>query len=193
MHTQPKGPIRFETERLIGREWTEADVPAAFAMYSDPEVQAGLSGITEPTIESQRENLRKVIEAYRNRPIGTGYWALERKLDGIVVGATIVKPIPGDEEKVEVGWHMARAYWGKGYATEAAQEAIRIGFQYLPVKRLFCLVRPWNVRSLRVAEKLGFERIGLTTAYYNNECVLLELTRSRAETLGLTSSPADAK
>ena len=121
MPTNAAGPVLWETERLIAREWSEADAEAAFEMYGDIEVMRGLSGIVEADLESQGANLRKAIAAYRERPRGTGYWALVRKEDGRIVGASLVKPIPGDEEKIEIGWHLAKAHWGKGYATEAAR------------------------------------------------------------------------
>ena len=177
MPTNAAGPVLWETERLIAREWSEADAEAAFEMYGDIEVMRGLSGIVEADLESQGANLRKAIAAYRERPRGTGYWALVRKEDGRIVGASLVKPIPGDEEKIEIGWHLAKAHWGKGYATEAAREAIRVAFEHLPIDRLYCIVRPWNERSLRVAERLAFVRLPGLRRYYDTDVVLLELLR----------------
>lgn len=171
---------RFETERLIGREWTEADVEAAFAIYGDPEIQAGLAGTPEPSLESQRANLLKAIEAYRARPKGTGFWALERKSDGAVVGATVVKPLPNGDGKVEIGWQTARAHWGQGFATEGARAGLSLAFERLPIDRMYCLVKEWNTRSQRVAEKLGFRRVGPTTEYYDMELILFDLERGQA-------------
>ncbi len=178
MRTNGAGQAPFETERLIGREWNEADVPAAFAIYGDAEIMKGLGRGPEADLESQRENLLKAVAAYRERPYGTGYWALVQKSDGQIVGASIVKPIPGDEAKVEIGWHLAREFWGRGYATEGAREAIRIAFRHLPVDRLYALAFPWNVRSLAVMGRLGFRRGELTRAYYDAELVLHTLERA---------------
>lgn len=171
METNENGLESFETERLIGREWTESDVEAAFAIYGDPEVMRGLSGVPEPNIESQRENLLAAVERYRERPKGMGFWALERKSDSRIVGGAIVKAIPEDEEKIEVGWQLGREFWGQGYATESARKAIEIGFRHLNIDRIYALVRPWNERSLRVTERLGFIRGEITHRYYELELI----------------------
>lgn len=183
--TNADGLPTFETERCLCREWRETDVEDAFAMYGDPEVMKGLSGQPEPNIESQLHFLRKAIQAYRERPRGTGFWALERKTDGRIVGAVIVKPIPNGEGQIEVGWHVARECWGQGYAVEAAREAIRIAFRELGIEEILALVKPWNAQSLRVTEKLGFERGESTTQFYDFELIVHRLSRSRARELGL--------
>ena len=59
---------------------------------------------------------------------------------------------------VELGWRMARAYWGKGYATEAAQAALRFGFEQLGLNELVALTVPGNLRSRAVMERLGMLR-----------------------------------
>ena len=179
METNKNGLEGFETERLIGREWRESDVEAAFAMYGDPEVMRGLAREPEPNLEAQRENLLAVIARYRERPKGTGFWALERKDDGRIVGASVVKELPNDEDKIEVGWHVAREFWGNGYATEGAQEAISIAFCHLPIERIHALVMPWNERSLRITEKLGFTRGELTNQYYDADLIVHRLERPR--------------
>lgn len=177
MRTNAAGLAPFETERLLGREWLESDVEAAFALYGDPEVMRGLAAPPTADLESQREWLAKAVAAYRERPFGTGFWALERKEDGRIVGAAVVKPIPGDEERIEVGWQLAREFWGHGYAAEGAREAIRIAFRALPLEVIYALVLPWNERSLKVAARLGFVRGETTTAYYNAELVVHTLSR----------------
>ena|SRR5687767_5839650 len=168
METNENGLEGFETERLVGREWREDDGEAAFAIYGDPEVMLGLAREPEPDLETQRENLLAAIARYRERPKGTGFWALERKEDGRVVGASVVKELPDDEGKFEVGWHVAREFWGNGYASEGAREAISIAFHHLPIERIHALVLPWNERSLKVCERLGFTRGELTQRYYDS-------------------------
>lgn len=178
MKTNANGVESFETERLIGREWRVEDVEAAFAMYGDPEVMRGLAREPEPDLDTQRENLLAAIERYRVRPKGMGFWALERKTDGRIVGTAVVKELPNDEEKVEVGWHLAREFWGNGYATEAAREAIATAFRHLPIERIYALVMPWNERSLRITERLGFTRGEATNRYYDAELIVHWLERS---------------
>jgi RimJ/RimL family protein N-acetyltransferase len=176
--TNANGLIEWETERLRAREWTLDDVEAAFAMYGDMDVQRGLSGEVVPHLEAQREWLSAAIERSRSRPYGSGYWALERKTDRAVVGASLVKPIPEDEEKIEIGWHLAKRHWGQGYAIEAAHGAAKVAFQHLPIDRLYCVVYPWNERSINVARKLGFVQIPGIHVIYDREVFLFELPRS---------------
>ena len=55
----------------------------------------------------------------------------------------------------EVGWMLGRAWWGRGYATEAGRAAMDWGFEHLPVDELVSLIQPGNTASIAVAEKLG--------------------------------------
>ena len=65
-----------------------------------------------------------------------------------------------DIQGVEVGWVIRRSRWGNGFATEAAREAVRYGFEEVGADHLISIIRPDNQRSIRVAEKIGekFER-----------------------------------
>jgi ribosomal-protein-alanine N-acetyltransferase len=59
---------------------------------------------------------------------------------------------------VETGWRLASAYWGKGYATEAAAAAVDFGFRELGLDEIIAMTVPGNTRSRRVMEKLGMTR-----------------------------------
>ncbi|HZH98199.1 MAG TPA: GNAT family N-acetyltransferase [Fimbriimonadaceae bacterium] len=165
-----------ETERLRLRDWTIEDVHGAFRMYGDPEVTRYLgSGRTEPDLESQRHNLGAAIERMQARTDGLGWWAVEEKDTGEVAGAALLKPlplsdlaepIPGKEE-IEIGWHLARDFWGRGYATEAASEIVRYAFHDLGLPEIIAVLYPENVPSARVAERLGMRYVGMTDRYYN--------------------------
>jgi RimJ/RimL family protein N-acetyltransferase len=61
---------------------------------------------------------------------------------------------------MEVGWGLARQYWGQGYATEAAKASLDYGFRNYPVDRLISLIRPENHPSQKVAERLGQKKAG---------------------------------
>jgi RimJ/RimL family protein N-acetyltransferase len=64
--------------------------------------------------------------------------------------------------EVELGYTLRRPWWGNGYATEAARTALSHAQDALGPRRLICLIDPRNDRSLRVAEKLGLRKEGLT-------------------------------
>ena len=92
---------------------------------------------------------------------GFGPWALE--IPGIASFAGFVGlSVPPFEAPftpcVEIGWRLARAYWGHGYGTEAARAALNFGFDELPLQEIVSFTVPGNTRSRRVMERLGMVR-----------------------------------
>ena len=154
----------FLTRRLRARPWTPEDAPAALAMYRDPEVTRFLPGAGHSSLEEQRATLARAAARYRELGRGYGFLALEALDDGRIVGAALLKPLPGHEE-VEVGWHLARPEWGQGFATEAGAGAIEYAFAHLPIPRIVAVVHPDNHRSQAVAERLGMQLSGRVNAY----------------------------
>jgi RimJ/RimL family protein N-acetyltransferase len=140
----------IETERLLLRPPTEADVASPPAWLSDPEVMDWLGGIEPPA-----EVVRLWIEQWERFP--TGKLLVQRRSDGALVGRVGAnyydvqtwQRSPAGEP--ELGWALAREHWGYGYATEAAL-AVR---EWLQAPRVISLITPDNVRSQRVAERLG--------------------------------------
>lgn len=172
--------IIFETDRLVARHWTPEDVESAYAIYGDPDVGRFIGGHVAD-IDAQRERLAMYIErtaAWSER--GMGGWALQRKDDGVIVGSSLLKPIPysktldpmPEEQDIEVGWHLARAYWGNGYALEGAIGALDHGFRVLGLLHIVAVVNPENERSLRVADRLGMVREPNTDRYYDQTLCL---------------------
>jgi RimJ/RimL family protein N-acetyltransferase len=90
---------------------------------------------------------------------GYGMWAVEERSSGNFIGRVGLHYPDGWPES-EVGWTLARAYWGRGYAIEAAAAALRVAFETLDWPRAISLIAPSNLRSIRLAERLGerFER-----------------------------------
>ena len=140
----------IETERLLLRRPTEADVESPPAWLSDPEVMDWLGGIEPPA-----EVVRLWLAQWERFP--TGKFLAERRSDAAPVGrvgANYYDPetwqrSPAGEP--ELGWALAREHWGKGYATEAAL-AVRT---WLRAPRVVSLIAPGNVRSAQVARRLG--------------------------------------
>ena len=154
----------LETERLFIRNWTLDDVEAAYAMYSDPEVARFIRDAPEESLESQRATLEVVLKKYDEMGGGFGFWAIVEREAGEIVGSVILKPLPG-HDMIEVGWHLARSAWGKGYATEAARAVLDYGFNGLGLARIVAVVNPLNERSLAVARRLGMHYEGQVQAY----------------------------
>jgi RimJ/RimL family protein N-acetyltransferase len=142
---------RLETDRLILRGWSEADLDPFAAMAADPEVMRHLGEPQDRAGSWRAMALHAGHWALR----GYGNWAVERRADGVLLGrAGLWNPEgwPG----LELGWKLARHAWGHGYATEAARAAMGWAWSALGATELISLIRPENERSARVAERLGF-------------------------------------
>lgn len=151
-----------ETERLIIRHWQPDDADDAFTIYGDPDVTRYLAGdARDTTIEQTRAWLEtKVTTQAEKAPLGL--WAVEERATNHVIGHALLQyaQING-EERVEVGYALARAAWGKGYATEIAQAMLRVGFDTLNLAEIYGVVIPENTASRRVLEKIGMHNLGI--------------------------------
>ncbi len=129
-------------------------------MWSDPEVRrfTGDAQPDESVIRADIERWRKV----REQGPGCGFWAVTDS-DGFV-GDVYVRPLELSPHEHEIGWHIARAHWNKGYATEAARGALAHAHR-LGIRRLVAPIDPTNVASLRVAAKAGMVWEGLTLRF----------------------------
>lgn len=155
--------IVLETEHLTIRHWEEEDAPALLEIYQDPEVHLYLGNLAQ-SVEEQIERLRAIKVRYREGGDRFGSWAIVDKTTGELVGAVMLKPLPGHDE-IEVGWHLGRSAWGKGYATEAGRACIQYGFNQLGLTRIVAVVNPLNTRSIAVTQRLGMRPEGTVTAY----------------------------
>src|SRR5262249_54763446 len=133
-------------------------------MYNDPEVMRFLSTFAHNLDDARAIVQRRIDHQERH---GFTIWAVIEKATAGLVGACGLKYLD-DGPEIEVGYHLARPAWGKGYATEAARACLRHGFDRLGLPRIVAVVDPLNHASQRVIEKLGlkFERMG---RYYNKE------------------------
>ena len=148
---------RLRTERLLLREWLDGDREPFAALNADPEVAEYLGG---PLDRAGSDRLVDRIRA-RWRSDGHGLWAVERLDDGLFIGFVGLAAPSFDAPFtpcVEVGWRLARSAWGQGFATEAAREAVRFGFEELGLEEIVSFTVPANVRSRAVMERLGMTR-----------------------------------
>lgn len=173
----PAAPL-FETERLRVRPWTlgEADMTAALRMYGDPEVTRYIGGKVFSDAAAIRAHMTMRLEQQAAWQGRYGGWPVETTSDSEVVGAVLMKPLPDahdqSTEDIEIGWHLARTFWGLGYATEVARGMVEHA-RRLGIAKLHVVVEPPNERSLAVARRLGCQHQGQTRKYYSGN--LLEL------------------
>jgi RimJ/RimL family protein N-acetyltransferase len=137
--------------RVLLRQWRDDDRESYAAINADPEVMRYF-----PSTMSREESDGFIDWAsglITER--GWGLWAVE-VVGGPpfvgVVGLNETRYVPG---AVEVSWKLAREHWGHGYATEAAREALRFGFERLGLHEIVAMTVPANKPSLRVMERLG--------------------------------------
>jgi ribosomal-protein-alanine N-acetyltransferase len=140
------------TERMLLRSFRLEDLEALWAIQRDPET---MRWYPHPFAREESEGwIRRNLERYERD--GYGLWAVELLEDARFAGSCglAIQQVDGVGE-LEVGWMFDRALWNRGLATEAGRACRDLAFGTLGRTRLISLVRPENVPSCRVAEKLG--------------------------------------
>jgi RimJ/RimL family protein N-acetyltransferase len=143
------------TERLLLRPFRDDDLDAYAEICADAEVMRYL-GEARPL--SRAEAWRQMAFFLGHWQLrGFGFWALEEKASGTLIGRAGLQN-PEGWPGFEAGWTLGRPYWGHGYATEAAREMLRLGFDELGLHRIVGRLDARNTASARVLEKLGMRR-----------------------------------
>ena len=152
------GPREYflKSERLGFSHWSSRDLALAQRLWGDREVSRFLGGpFTDDYI---RRRLDREIALMRDHKVQ--YWPIFLLETGDHVGCGGLQPYRPEEQIYELGFHLHRAYWGRGMAEEAARAVIRFAFDSLGLKTLFAGHHPENAASRRVLEKLGFQYAG---------------------------------
>lgn len=150
-------PMKYflRSHRLGFRWWQAADLRLARSLWEDPEVTRLIGG---PFSEEQiRERLEQELAAAKSH--GIQYWPIFLLSNEDFVGCCGLRPCRPEEKILEIGFHLRRAHWGKGYGSEAAQAVIEHAFSVLEVSALFAGHHPANDASKRLLEKLGFRYV----------------------------------
>jgi RimJ/RimL family protein N-acetyltransferase len=148
----------IETERLVLRLPRAEDAPDLAVAYAEPETVRYIGDGTTSTLEEVEAVIGRWLERWELW--GVGLFALERRDDGRVLGrAGFLRWDPETWEvggsETEIGWLLGQEYWGQGYATEAALALRDWAVRERGLSRLISLIQHGNLRSVRVAEKLG--------------------------------------
>lgn len=144
--------ITLETERLWLRPFHDDDVDAYAAMCADPEVMRYVGARTVLSREDAWRQMAMFVGHWQLR--GFGMWAVEEQASGSFVGRVGLHFPEGWPDR-ELAWTLARPYWGRGFALEAARAALGHAFGPLGWHRVISLIDPDNTRSIRLAERLG--------------------------------------
>ena len=149
------------TPRLLLRPFTPSDVAIVHAIYSDPKVMRYVA--TGPMADlAVTERLLADYMAHQVRH-GYSFWAVIERASGTLIGDAGLYRTPAGE--VELGYTLGVAWWGRGYATEAASRWLAFAFGELGLSEVVALAEPANTGSLHVLEKLGMRRDGERIAF----------------------------
>ncbi len=147
------------TQRLVLRGFTDADRAPFAALSADPVV---MEHFPAPLTRAESDALvDRVQTTWGTR--GFGLWALQRRDSGAFIGYTGLWPVGDDvpvDAEVEVGWRLAAAHWGRGFATEAARAAVAHAFTDLALPEVVSFTAVGNLRSQAVMQRLGMTCAG---------------------------------
>jgi ribosomal-protein-alanine N-acetyltransferase len=126
-------------------------------MFHDPKVMEFLMPQTDRTaIDAIVGRVRAHFDTH-----GFGWWAAELKATGAFIGFVGLSYIPFEAHftpAVEVGWRLASAHWGQGYASEGARASLDAAFTRLGLAEVVSITVPANTRSIRVMQRIGMRR-----------------------------------
>lgn len=151
------GPYWLTTKRLALRRFTRDDLDWLTTLRGDPEVMRYAGG---PRDRADSEELLQIrmLDYYEAYP-GLGNWLTAERATGEAVGFHLLNHIRG-ESIIQVGFFLARPFWGRGYAAEMGRAVLRHGFETLGLPTIAGIATLDNVPSQRVLTKIGLERHG---------------------------------
>lgn len=147
-------PAEFETERLAFRRWSDRHRPPMAALNADPEVMRHFPS----TYSTEQTNAAIDRWSSQQRERGWAFSPVELISSGEFIGM-IGLSMPRDllpfSPCIEIGWRLARKFWGQGYATEGASACLTLGFTHLAPEEIVAFTALGNLRSRAVMERLG--------------------------------------
>ncbi len=170
MTSLPQSPAAFETARLLVRDWRDEDAARMLDMYSRDDVVRFLGSVPTPMapLEQAHERIARGRRRNAEQSGPCGWWAVEVRDTGQVVGTVALVPVDGSEEPgapVEVAWHLHPDSQGHGYATEAARGTLDRAHA-AGVAEVLALTDEANTASQAVCRRLGLELRGVSEDFY---------------------------
>jgi ribosomal-protein-alanine N-acetyltransferase len=155
---------RLQTERLILRELEPTDQEFVHQHFADPDITFYLHD-EEPI--ATRQEAQAIIDFY-TEPGTKSYhrWVIVNKQDYKPIGTCGFHKWEKRHSRVEIGYDLDKEFWNKGFMTEALIEVLKFVFTNMEVNRIEALVHPHNLASIKLLEKLRFQKEGLMREYY---------------------------
>ncbi|MBD2677954.1 GNAT family N-acetyltransferase [Nostoc paludosum FACHB-159] len=149
----------LETNRLLMRDFVDADWQAVFVYQSNP-LYLLYSHWTHPTENDVCEFVQMFINQQKEKPRTKFQLAVVLKKENRLIGNCGIRVNDSELREANIGYELNPLYWGQGYATEAAQAILKFGFTELKMHRIWSWCVAENIASSRVLEKIGMCREG---------------------------------
>lgn len=149
--------IVFETNRLVFSEFSTTDWPLIFQLNKDPVVTRHTHDLLSTEEQARQVLTNSILPQYRLYQYGR--WAVYIKEGNTFIGWCGLKFRP-ERKETDLGYRFMQAWWGKGYATEAAKACITYGFEQLQLPFLTAWAEPANAASIKVLTNAGLHKTG---------------------------------
>ena len=163
----------IETERLILRKITLDDLPKMIELRSDPEVSQYIGGGKMQNPEAIEKRMDFYIGCHEK--YGFGFCMMDWKETGETIGWSGLQPL-AETDEIEVGYGMAKKFWGRGIGLECAKAWLEFGFNKAGLERIVALAVPENTGSWRIMEKLGMQFEGIKK-HYGMDCKFYAISK----------------
>jgi [ribosomal protein S5]-alanine N-acetyltransferase len=150
---------QLETPRLVLRALVPDDADDLFAYAADPDLAQYTLWSAHTTLEDSRQFIAWISGG------SLACWAIVQPATGRVIGTSFLHSHHARHQRAEIAFNLAKASWGRGYATEAAQAVMRAGFTHYGLNRIEGTCMLGNVASARVMEKVGMRFEGILRQY----------------------------
>jgi RimJ/RimL family protein N-acetyltransferase len=170
----------IETERLLLRMFRPEDLDELARLFSDPDVMRYVGDGKPVNREEADKALKSIIKHWTTH--GFGRWGAVDKKTHEFVGFGGLRSLFGTPEVV---YHLTKAHWGKGLATELARASLRFGFEEHQFERIVAIAKPDNAASIHIMEKIGM-LYEMHTSYYNIDVIQYAITREDFQPGGMT-------
>ncbi len=162
------------TKRLLLRRMRVSDTHSLFRIWSDPEVTKYMN-ISNFTKESQAKEMIELLDELTRANKAVRFCIIDQASHEII-GSCGFNLIDLDNAKAEIGYDLAKAYWGLGYAPEAIHALTQHAFKKLRLNRIEAKVEPANVSSIKVLNKCNFTYEGTLRQYEKSKEIFIDIS-----------------
>jgi ribosomal-protein-alanine N-acetyltransferase len=171
--------MQIETERLLLRPFARDDLDEFASINADADVMRYIGDGKTQTRAQTEMRLNAILEHWAQH--GFGLWAVVDRASNTLVGFCGLQYLDNTAE-IEIGYRLAKQFWGMGFATEAAAATLRYAFEVLGLDRIVAVVQPENFASQSVIEKIGLGYVR-DARFYNSDVEYYAITRGEFEAM----------